>query len=126
MKFDSINKETQIELREILYRSSCRSWWMLGVVLLLAFSYVSPLLREVDIWISVMLIFGVLTFSAFVVFWLNIPIDKVSKALPPLVLTSSEKNEMDRSGDRLIDHLVPLVLVIFLVALLLFRTRLAQ
>lgn len=123
MKLDSLDQETQIKLQGILYRSACRAWWMLAVVSLLALLYLGPLLPGLEGWVSGVLFLGAFIFSFFVTLWPNILLNEISNALPNIrELSDSAKQEVNRSGDRLADHLVPIVLVMFLVGVMFMKT----
>ena len=92
------------------------------MVLLLINLYLSPLLKVLEGWVSVALFLGAIIFSAFVAFWPIVPINQISKALPTMKFSPSAAKEINRSGDRLADHLAPVVLILFLVGILLLRT----
>ena len=122
MNLDSLDDKTRIRIHGLLYRGSCRSFWMFAIVLLLTFLFISPLFDVLSTWISGFLAIGALLFSGFVCFWPTVPINQISKALDERKLDNSGKQEVNKLGDQLKDCLIPVVLLGFVVILLFLRT----
>ena len=123
MELEHLDEKTRVGLQGVLYRSSCRSWWMAGVVGLLSYNFVAPLLSVLATWAAVLVALSALSFSVVVAFWPTAPLWEVYAALPrPEELSAEAKRAIDRSGDRLGDCLIAFGLAAFVLTIGILRT----